>query len=93
VIISESVRCGKPNCRCANGKAHRWYYYRYYRIRTANGWKLKKEYVRKSEVRTERRKIREAKNQERVRKLHFEQTKSLLILVEKQVRALRNRVS
>jgi len=65
-IFEQSIRCGKPNCRCANGDMHRGYYY--FIFRTVQG-RLRKRYVPKSmvtmlqnlvaESRTERRRERE----------------------------------
>lgn len=30
-IVTERVRCGKPNCRCARGELHGPYHYRRWR--------------------------------------------------------------
>ncbi|MBI1744466.1 hypothetical protein HYR54_15570 [Candidatus Acetothermia bacterium] len=89
VIIREAVRCGKPNCRCARGRPHRWYYYCYYRVLTPQGWRLRKKYVPKAQVRSQRRKIRTAKDQERLYKVEMKETQFLLKLVEDQLRQMR----
>lgn len=41
-IVTERVRCGKPNCRCARGELHGPYHYRRWR----SGGIHHKEYVR-----------------------------------------------
>jgi hypothetical protein len=45
-VCAQWVRCGRWNCRCATGKLHGPYYYRLWR----DGGKLRKTYVRRSEV-------------------------------------------
>ncbi|MGH7174331.1 MAG: DUF6788 family protein [Gemmataceae bacterium] len=40
------IRCGRTGCRCAKGKLHGPYAYRFYR----QGNRLRKEYVRKANV-------------------------------------------
>ncbi len=42
------VRCGRENCRCAHGELHGPYYYRFFR----EGGRLKKRYVKQSDVET-----------------------------------------
>lgn len=86
VIVREAVRCGKRNCRCAQGRPHRWYYYLYYRVPTAEGWKLKKEYVPRDQVRVVRKKIRAAKAQDRMYKLQMEEMCGMLRDIEAQLR-------
>lgn len=46
LVREEWKRCGKPNCRCANGDPHGPYYRRQWRA----GGKLHSEYVSASEV-------------------------------------------
>lgn len=46
-VHEQYIRCGKPNCRCAQGKLHGPYYYRFWRDR---GGRLHKEYVHKADV-------------------------------------------
>jgi hypothetical protein len=46
VVLPEWVRCGKPNCRCAGGELHGPYFYRFWR----EGGRLRKEYVKRSEL-------------------------------------------
>src|SRR5262245_46595660 len=41
-VCRQSRRCGKPNCRCADGELHGPYFYRFWR----EGRKLRKEYIR-----------------------------------------------
>lgn len=41
------VRCGKPNCKCARGELHGPYFYRFMRDKYG---RLRKQYVRRSEV-------------------------------------------
>lgn len=45
-VIAQMVRCGKPSCKCARGKLHGPYFYRFWRA----GRRLRKTYVRKSEA-------------------------------------------
>ena len=45
-VLPQWLRCGRPNCRCAGGPLHGPYYYRFWR----EGGKLKKSYVRRSEL-------------------------------------------
>src|SRR5438552_1243775 len=40
------VRCGRENCRCANGDLHGPYLYRFYR----EGGRLRKAYVKRADV-------------------------------------------
>lgn len=91
VIVREAVRCGKRNCHCAQGRPHRWYYYLYYRVPTAEGWKLKKEYVPRDQVRVVRKKIRAAKAQDRMYKLYIREMETMLSNIEDQVRRVRRR--
>jgi hypothetical protein len=44
-VHQQFKRCGKPNCRCANGKLHRAYYH-FLRV----GGKLRKSYLKTAEV-------------------------------------------
>ena len=64
VVIKEAVKCGRRNCRCAEGKPHRWYYYHYFRRFENSVWKLEKQYVPRSKVKYLRRKIRKTKDKE-----------------------------
>ena len=45
-VCAQYMRCGKPNCRCANGDLHGPYHCFFYRI---NG-RLIKRYVRKADA-------------------------------------------
>jgi hypothetical protein len=45
-VCVEWKKCGKPNCRCARGKLHGPYYYRYWR----EGGRLRKEYIPRREA-------------------------------------------
>jgi hypothetical protein len=46
-ICAQMVRCGKSNCKCARGELHGPYFYRFMRDRND---RLRKRYVRRSEV-------------------------------------------
>lgn len=46
VVLPQHVRCGKPNCRCADGDLHGPYYYRFWR----EDGRLRKQYVRLDDV-------------------------------------------
>jgi hypothetical protein len=72
VIIREKVRCGRPNCRCAHrNHRHGWYYYLYWRDRE-NGAILRKRYIRRSEVKKLRQKIRIAKFKDKKEKMAYQ---------------------
>lgn len=43
---AQYVKCGKQNCKCANGELHGAYYYHFVRV----GGKLRKRYIKASEV-------------------------------------------
>ncbi len=45
-VHTQFVRCGKSNCRCANGELHGAYYYHFVRV----GGRLRKRYLKASEV-------------------------------------------
>jgi hypothetical protein len=45
-ICEQYVKCGKENCRCANGRLHGPYYYRVFRDKG----QVRKEYVRKKDL-------------------------------------------
>lgn len=47
-VVAQRVRCGRSNCRCAQGELHGPYHYRYWR----EGRTRRKAYVRKEEVST-----------------------------------------
>ena len=82
VIIKEAVKCGKPNCRCADGRLHKWYYYLYYRGLVNEGWKLKKEYVPRNKVKYMRRKINRIKSEEKHLKLELQRNILFLKIVK-----------
>jgi hypothetical protein len=44
-IYRQRIRCGKRNCRCANGERHIGYYF----FTRSNG-KLRKKYIRKDQL-------------------------------------------
>jgi hypothetical protein len=46
VVCAQWIRCGRPSCRCANGELHGPYYYRLWR----QGGRLRKQYVKRSEL-------------------------------------------
>ena len=46
-VQPQYVRCGKPNCKCAQGELHGPYCYRIWRD---EGGKQHKEYVRRSDL-------------------------------------------
>jgi hypothetical protein len=45
-VHAQYVRCGKSNCKCADGELHGAYFYHFVRI----GGQLKKRYIKASEV-------------------------------------------
>src|SRR5262245_47492898 len=46
VVLYQWVRCGRPGCRCARGRPHGPYHYRFWR----EGGRLRKAYVRRADV-------------------------------------------
>jgi hypothetical protein len=46
VVCAQWVRCGRPSCRCAGGRLHGPYHYRFWR----EGGRLRKAYVKRSEL-------------------------------------------
>jgi hypothetical protein len=45
-VCAQWRRCGKPGCRCARGRPHGPYYYRFWR----EAGKLRKVYVRRADL-------------------------------------------
>src|SRR5262249_8580420 len=46
VVCRQWVRCGKRNCRCASGRLHGPYHYRFWR----QGGRLRKAYIRPADL-------------------------------------------
>lgn len=46
-VLPQYVRCGKSGCKCARGELHGPYWYRFWH---QDGYKLRKEYVRKADL-------------------------------------------
>jgi hypothetical protein len=46
VVLEQRVSCGRRNCGCAHGELHGPYFYRFWR----EGGRLKKAYVKRSEL-------------------------------------------
>jgi hypothetical protein len=46
VVCRQWVRCGRPNCRCARGRLHGPYHYRFWR----EGGRLRKAYIRPADL-------------------------------------------
>ena len=46
VVRPQWVRCGRPGCRCARGRPHGPYFYRFWR----EGGRLRKAYVRPADL-------------------------------------------
>jgi hypothetical protein len=64
VVLVQWIRCGRRNCRCAGGKKHGPYFYRYWR----QDGRLCKTYVPRDEVEAVRSQCRarqEAQREER----------------------------
>lgn len=64
IVVKEKIKCGKPNCRCNNGKPHKYYFYHYFRRLLKGVWRLNKQYVPKNKVKYLRKKIKLAKEKE-----------------------------
>ncbi len=82
VIMKEAVKCGKPNCRCAGGRLHKWYYYLYYRGFANGEWKLRKEYVPRNKVKYIGRKISQIKSEDKQLKLEMQRNILFLKIVK-----------
>lgn len=64
-IIPAMVKCSKTNCRCYRfNRLHGPYYYLLYREFGVDGWKLKKEYIRREEFPAREVKVRRARNED-----------------------------
>ena len=81
IIIKEAVKCGKPNCRCAKGRPHKWYYYLYWRDYQDRG-QLKKEYIKKDEVNKLKKKIKETTSKDKQIKADLQKNLFLLKLTK-----------
>ena len=77
VVLLQRVRCGKPTCRCASGQPddlHGPYPYRFWRERG----KLRKAYVRQSELETTQRACAARQHAERERRARSRALDALL---------------
>lgn len=72
VVIKEQVKCGKPNCRCASGALHKWYFYHYFRVSNKGKWFLKKRYVPQRKVKELKQVISQTKKAEDREKIERE---------------------
>jgi hypothetical protein len=54
VVCRQWVRCGRPGCRCARGRPHGPYFYRFWR----EAGRLRKKYVRRPDVEEVRERCR-----------------------------------
>jgi len=45
-VCRQYIRCGRSNCKCANGMLHGPYYYRFWYV----GGRLHKSYVKKADI-------------------------------------------
>lgn len=62
-VHAQYVRCGKSNCKCAKGDLHGAYFYHFVRV----GGKLKKRYLKLSEVETIQKACRARQKEEKER--------------------------
>jgi hypothetical protein len=63
-LVSYRVRCGKPNCRCAEGAAHGPYWC----LRWREGGVQRRRYVRRADVAAVRAAIEGRRHQDRARR-------------------------
>ena len=66
-LVAEEVRCGKVNCRCRRGRRHGPYWYLYYRDWDwrSGKWRLRKRYVKATDVEGVRARLERTKEAER----------------------------
>jgi hypothetical protein len=83
-VCAQSVKCGRPNCRCARGQLHGPYYYRFFRERG----KLRKRYVRKAEVEEVRTRCQARRNAPWWQHSQLSATIKLCRTMEKRLQAL-----
>ncbi len=72
-IYLQRVRCGKHNCRCANGERHSAYYFF-----TRRGGKLSKFYIRKSKLKSFAALINQAAEERKIGRLTTKSNHQLL---------------
>lgn len=77
VVRPQWVRCGRPNCRCASGRLHGPYHYRFWRERG----RLRKEYVPLSRLDGVRAACEARRQQRRELAACLEEWRQLLALV------------
>lgn len=77
VVLPQWVRCGRPNCRCARGRLHGPYFYRFWRVRG----RLKKSYVKRSELEQVRRRCEARRQLRRDLRAGWEEWRQLAALV------------
>ena len=74
VVCTQWVRCGKPGCRCASGKLHGPYHYRFWR----EDGNLRKAYVRPEQLEQVRAKCEARRQFRRDLKAAWRQWRRLL---------------
>jgi hypothetical protein len=80
------VRCGKQNCKCAGGELHGAYYYHFIRV---NG-KLRKRYLKASEVEEIQRACHRRQKQEKEQREDNRTVWQLLRQLRENLRETRN---
>lgn len=86
-VYEQKVRCGKSNCRCANGSFHTGFYF----ITRVEG-RLRKIYVPRSRVKQIRRLVRKARRDRELRRAIRNGSFTLLTDFQEQIRQVRARI-
>lgn len=86
-LLPEYKRCGKPNCRCAQGQLHGPYYYRRWRD---TGGVQRKQYVPRSGADAMRRALDEARGRNPMVRLR--ELKKLIDALDDEAKTARQRV-
>ena len=76
-VCKQWVRCGRSNCRCSREKLHGPYYYRFWR----EGGRLRKQYVKRSDVEKVRASCQALRQYRRDLKVQLEEWRGLVNLI------------
>lgn len=77
-IVKEKVTCGKKNCKCSRGEKHEAFYVYWREYMPDGARKLRKLYIKKSEIRNWQKKLSKHKGMYIISDLSLSQMESLL---------------
>jgi hypothetical protein len=83
-VCAQRVKCGRPNCRCAQGRLHGPYFYRFWR----EGGRLRKQYVPPADVDRVRSRCEARRESRRQEHRHVAATLEWCRAMEKRLRAM-----